>query len=158
MLIERIKADQVEARKARNTLAATLLTTLLGESKMVAKNAQRETPTDEEVTAVLKKFLKGNTETQAALRKAIDTQEQNHPAYVPKDLLDKIDVAGAEQIVLEAYLPKQLSQDELTDIVQVALTGGVEKNVGALMGFLKTRYAGQYDGRVASQAIKTLIG
>jgi uncharacterized protein YqeY len=158
MLIDKITKNQVTARKNRQTTVATLLTTLLGEANMVAKNAQRDKPTDEEVTAVLKKFLKGNAESQAALRKAIETQEQHHPAYVPKDLLDKLGVAGEEQIVLEAYLPKQLSQDELTGIVQGALTGGVEKNVGALMGFLKARYAGQYDGKVASAAIKSLIG
>jgi uncharacterized protein YqeY len=158
MLIDKIKTAQVEVRKARNTLAATLLTTLLGEANMVAKNAQRDKPTDEEVTAVLKKFLKGNAESQAALRKAIETQEQHHPAYVPKELLDKLGVAGEEQVVLESYLPKQFSAEELTHILAGAVVNGTDKSMGALMGFLKARYVGQYDGKVASATIKLLIG
>jgi uncharacterized protein YqeY len=33
----------------------------------------------------------------------------------------------------------------------------VEKNVGALMGFLKANHAGKYDGKIASAAVKTVL-
>lgn len=146
-LIESIKADQVEARKARNTLVATLLTTLLGEANMVAKNAQRDTPTDEEVQAVVKKFLKGNLETQAVLNKA----RPSTPT------LERLGDAQKEQQILESYLPQQLSESELVKIVSSAILAGTASNVGALMGFLKANHAGKYDGKLASAAIKSVL-
>lgn len=158
MLIDTIKNDQVAARKIRNTLAATLLTTLLGEANMVAKNAQRDTPTDEEVTVVLKKFLKGNAETQAIIHKAVAAQEDHNHAYISSTIMDKLTAALEEQKILESYLPKQLSEGELIQIVSAAILAGTAINVGALMGFLKANHAGKYDGKVASTAIKTVLG
>lgn len=146
MLIEKIKTDQVEARKARNTLAATLLTTLLGEANMVAKNAQRDAPTDEEVQAVVKKFLKGNLETQAALSKG-------GPDYRAYQMSEAI----AEQAILESYLPQQLSEEELRQIVIDTIANGTPNNMGALMGYLKSNYVGKYDGKIASAVIKTVL-
>jgi uncharacterized protein YqeY len=156
-LIEKIKASQVEARKARNTLAATLLTTLLGEANMVAKNAQRDAPTDEEVQAVVKKFLKGNAETQAIIHKAVAAQEEHHPAYISQEIMSKLTVAQEEQKILEGYLPQQLSESELIQIVNTAIQAGTASNVGALMGFLKANHAGKYDGKIASAAVKTAL-
>ncbi len=160
MLIEQIKTAQVEARKARNTLASTLLTTLLGEANMVAKNAQREAPTDEEVTAVIKKFLKGNSETQAVLHKAAASQEDQHPAYISADILSRLTVAQEEQKILESYLPKipgLLSESELIQIVSAAISAGTPGNMGALMGFLKANHAGKYDGKIASAAVRAAL-
>jgi uncharacterized protein YqeY len=156
-LIEKIKASQVEARKARNTLAATLLTTLLGEANMVAKNAQRDAPTDEETQAVVKKFLKGNAETQAIIQKAICAQESHNHAYISADILGKLTLAQEEQKILESYLPQQLSESDLIQIVSDALTNGAQKNVGALMGVLKANHAGKYDGKLASTVIKAAL-
>jgi uncharacterized protein YqeY len=143
MLIDQIKQAQVEARKSRNTLAATLLTTLLGEANMVAKNAQRDTPTDEEVTVVVKKFLKGNLETQSFLANGSNPEA--------------LETVKAEQVILEVYLPKQLSEEELVQIVSAAILAGTASNVGALMGFLKANHSGKYDGKIASAAVKTAL-
>jgi uncharacterized protein YqeY len=143
MLIDQIKTAQVEARKSRNTLAATLLTTLLGEANMVAKNAQRDTPTDEEVTVVVKKFLKGNLETQSFLANGSNPEA--------------LETVKAEQVILEVYLPKQLSEEELVQIVSAAILAGTASNVGALMGFLKANHAGKYDGKIASAAVKAVL-
>lgn len=158
MLIEKIKADQVEARKARNTVEATLLTTLLGEANMVAKNAQRETPTDEEVQAVVKKFLKGIAETQTFIHKSVEAQEAHNHAYLSADILNRLSVVQAEQKILEVYLPQQLSESELIQIVSAAISEGTPGNMGALMGFLKANHAGKYDGKLASAAIKLALG
>jgi uncharacterized protein len=156
-LIEQIKKNQVEARKARKTVAATLLTTLLGEANMVAKNAQRALPTDAEVTAVVKKFLDRNAELQASVHKALETQESHNHAYISSDILNRLTVAKEEQAILEGYMPKQIPEDELLALVQGAILGGVEKSMGALMAFLKSNYVGQYDGKVASSVVKAAI-
>ena len=66
-LMDQIKADQVSARKQKMTAVASLLTTLIGEAEMVGKNAGNRAPTDAEVQAVIKKFIKNLDETIAVL-------------------------------------------------------------------------------------------
>lgn len=150
MLIEKIKAAQIEARKAKNSIAATLLTTLLGEANMVAKNAQRDLPTDEEVASVLKKFLDGNAATQDALHKARATDAT----------LERLAVAIEEQTILEGFkslLPKQLTEDELKAIIREAIVNGAKEDIGSLMGVLKKDHAGRYDGKLASAVIREAL-
>lgn len=149
-LIENIKADQIAARKAKNAVAATLLTTLLGEANMVAKNAQRDLPTDGEVAAVLKKFLDGNAATQEALQKARATDAT----------LERLAVAVEEQKILEGFkslLPKQLTEDELKAIVREAIVNGAKEDMGALMGVLKKNHEGLYDGKLASAVVRAAL-
>ena len=52
MLIENLKEDQLIARKNRDQIKATLLTTLIGEAEMVGKNTGNRSPFDEEVVSV----------------------------------------------------------------------------------------------------------
>jgi uncharacterized protein YqeY len=157
MLIEKIKAAQVEARKVRNTVEATLLTTLLGEATM---NAQHADPTDEEVAAVIGRFLKRNKEMQDIIQKSIAAQESHNHSYISADILSRLTVAQEEQKILESYLPKipgLLSESELIQIVNTAIQAGTASTLGALMGYLKANYAGKYDGKVASAAVKTAL-
>jgi len=137
-LIDKVKADQLAARKARDAVAASLLTTLIGEVTTIAKNAGREFPTDEEVTATIRKFLKSNTELQGHL---IDVA--------------LLATAKIEALLLTSFLPKQLTEDELRQVIKNMIDAGAP-NVGAVMTRLKTEYAGEYDGKMASNIIKEL--
>ena len=139
-LIATIKADQLAARKARNQITSSLLTTLIGEATTVAKNAGRELPSDDEVTAIIRKFLKGNAEVQAHLTDDAD-----------------VAVAKTEAAILSGYLPTQLSEDQLREVVKAIVAGGAA-NVGAVMGQLKAKHAGLYDGKMASTIVKELLG
>jgi len=139
-LIDKVKADQLAARKARDQVAASLLTTLIGELTTVAKNAGREYPTDEEVTAVIRKFLKSNTELQTHL---IDVA--------------MLATAKIEALLLSSFLPKQMSEDELREAVKAIVADGAS-NVGAVMGQLKAKHTGLYDGKLASTIIKEVLG
>jgi uncharacterized protein YqeY len=138
-LITEIKAEQITARKNRNAPMAALLTTLIGEAEMVGKNAGREV-LDAEVVATIKKFIKNIDETIKALG-ADDKRAQ--------DAMD-------EKVVLEHFLPKQLSEAELRAYVQeIILTEGA--NMGKIMGVLKSRFDGMYDGKMASSVVKAVL-
>lgn len=140
-LIAQIKKAQIEARKAHERERAQLLTTLIGEAEMVGKNAGREV-TDAEVSAVIKKFLKNMTETIAILG-------EDHP---------QSEAVRFEMNVLEGYMPKQLSEEQLASEIQgihAGLLGAGDKaDMGAIMKFLKLRFEGLYDGKLAATLIK----
>jgi len=97
MLINQIKFDALEARKARQTETATLLTTLYSEASMVGKNAGNRESTDIEVLQVIEKFVKNANEVKNILLK------------------NNKDVSNVDNeiLVLSKYLPQKMSYEEL---------------------------------------------
>ena len=73
------------------------------------------------------------------------------------------DLVAREQEELEVilkYLPEQLSDDEIKDLVQKAITElSVEsmKDMGKLMGYLKPKVEGKADMSIVSKLVKDLI-
>lgn len=62
--------------------------------------------------------------------------------------------------VLSAYLPKQLSNSEIENIVSEQITTmGVSsiREMGKIMGFFNKNYSGQFEGQVVSEIIKNKI-
>lgn len=139
-LIEQIKHNQLAARKGHMTETASLLTTLIGEAEMVGKNVGNRAPTDEEVIAVIKKFVKNIDETL----KVIDPHSDAYGVFV------------REHMVLVAYLPKQLSEIELNGLC-ATIAGEVGKDKGALMKAFKTRFSGQYDGKLLASVVDAFL-
>jgi uncharacterized protein YqeY len=133
-LMEQIKQKQLAARKEGLPIAS-LYTTLLGEAAMIGKNAGDRETTDAEVVAVVKKFIKNTNETIDALT----TRGQNAEMFV------------IERMILEEFLPQQLDEVQLTIIARYF------KSMPEFMKALKERYAGQYDGKLASMVAKKVF-
>lgn len=143
-LMQKIKADQLTARKNREVLKASLLTTLLGEAQTIGKNDGNRDSTDTEVTAVIKKFVKNLSEVLTITEQESSTHQK----------------AMIEKSILESYLPSQLIGDALTCIIQdiIAQVGNNSKSsMGIIMGKLKAEFDGQYDGKEASIIVKNLL-
>lgn len=142
-LLQQIKAAQLQARKDRNAIASNVLTTLIGEASAVGKNAGNRETTDAEVIAAIKKFIKGIDETLVLVK---------HPA-AHQDLL-------VERDVLMAFMPKQITGDELKQVL-IDLSNELDahtlRDMGKIMKVLKERFDGQYDGAAASTLIKGLL-
>jgi len=141
MLVERIKADNLAARKARNIETSTLLTTLYAEVVKIGKDAGNRETTDEETVVVVKKFIKGIDETL-------------HYKGAPDATLQH------EKEILVEYLPVQLSDDELEEIIRdLVLTMNADsvKQMGSVMSALKSEYNGEYDGMTASKLVKSYL-
>lgn len=139
-LITQIKQDQLAARKLKASVIVNLLTTLIGEAEMVSKNAGTSAPSDEEVLAVTKKFLKGINET---LKLTTD--------------LDKISILEQEAKMLSKYLPAELTAEQLKEIIgaQIVLNPNIKQS--GLMAYLKVAYGSAVNGKVASTIVKELL-
>ena len=142
-LLEQIKKDQFEARKNKESLKATLLTTLFSEASMKGKNAGRDT-TDEETVQVIQKFLKGINETIGYLEKGGSESDEALATVV------------AEKAILEAYLPKMVSADELEQVVGGLVASGLN-NMGAVMKALKEKFGSSLDGKLASKVVSAAL-
>lgn len=146
-LFKKIKADQLEARKAKDAVKASLLTTLLGEIQGSVTGGS--TPleyeedgtlkvADADVSKLIKKFVKSANET---IR--LKDNPQTH----------------LELQVLESYLPSQLNDDELKALVaSYKLIGQNEGKVGgALIGFVMSQMKEGYLDRFDASKVKGLL-
>lgn len=143
-LITQIKEKNLSARIQKLAFISNLLTTLIGEAEMIGKNDGNRAPTDAEVLALIRKFVKNNVETITALNSDLDDY--------------RVLLLVQENKLLEKYLPKQLDSDELVSAVR-SIIGELRAtsspaNMGAVMKILKERFEGQYDGKAASMIIK----
>jgi uncharacterized protein YqeY len=138
-LLNKIKADALQARKDRDTVASNLLVTLSSEAGMIGKNNGNRDSTDEEVLRVVKKFLDNARETFGL----INSKHKESLAITEKEIA-----------ILETYMPAQMSEDELTTAINLFKADNPNTNMGAIMKYLQANYAGRYDGKRASQIAK----
>ena len=70
---------------------------------------------------------------------------------------DLINQAKNELAIVEKYMPKQLSKDEVTKIVKEVideLNASSMKNFGQVMGAVMPKVQGQADGKLVNQVVK----
>lgn len=151
MLMEKIRSLQLEARKTRNKTASDLYTTLIGEAAMIGKNDGNRESTDAEVVAIIKKFIKNNGEAQKVLIDSMPPSSDFTPPGAVK-LMDEMEL-------LEALLPSQITGERLRGVIESMKneTGAGPKDMGKIMGLLKQRFDGQYDGKEASVLVKSVL-
>jgi uncharacterized protein YqeY len=140
----RLRSDLNQAMKSRDELrTATLRMTLAAiTTEEVAGAAAREL-SDDEVQRVI-------TRETRKRREAADAFDQGGRA----ELADRERAEGA---VLEGYLPKQLDDAELADLVRAAVieAGATEpRELGAVMKLVQPRVAGRADGRRVSHEVR----
>ncbi len=146
-LFDRISNDIKGAMLAKDKVR---LETLRGIKKefLEAKTAKGAdgTLTDDQATKIMAKMVKQRKETAQIYA------EQNRPELAENEL--------AEAAVIEEYLPKQLSDEELTSRLKeiIAQTGATSaKEMGKVMGVASKALAGQADGKVISAKVRELL-
>lgn len=102
-----------------------------------------------------------DAEILGILAKMIKQRKDSAEVYLTagRDEMGKQELA--EITIIEEFLPKQLSQEEVKAAVQQAITEtGAEsiRDMGKVMGALKGSYAGQMDFGKAGGIVKSLLG
>jgi len=132
-----------EAMKAKDNARRDVVRMTLSAIKQVEIDTQKELG-EEEVLAVLQKEAKKRRETIDEMRKA--GRETDSEQY--------------ELTVIEEFLPRQLTYDEVKAIAQdiIAKVGASSaKDQGKVMGPLMARVKGVADGKIVSQVVRDLL-
>lgn len=130
MLKEQINKDFIAAFKAKSP-AKSLLSVIKGEIQTMEKNTGVENLSDAEVTKILLKFSKG-------IKQNIELGSES---------------AKAELEIVEGYLPKQMSQEEIQAKIDEIVAGGAT-HIGQIMKEFATLPA---DKKLVSQLARTAI-
>lgn len=146
--IQEIKAAQLGARKAKDAERASLLTTLIGESEIVGKNAGNRESTDEEVIKVIKRFEKNIVDT-ITISETKKVPQQTYAQYIH------------ELSIIREFLPEKISdaivqQDIATVMLNEALAYE-QKSLGVITKELRAKYGDQFDGQQISTQFKQMM-
>lgn len=163
MLLESLKADLLTARKAKDAVAIGLLNPLVSDIVKFGKDAPQRgeaaprEPTDVEAIGKIKNYLENALETLKAL-----LSRQMSADFVLTDAFkDSLVKTEREIAMLHTYLPQQLSETDITGLVEAAIAekglARDKSSMGPLMAHLKTTYAGRYDGKIASQVVTRIL-
>ncbi len=130
MLKLKITEDLKSAMKSKDTNKLGIIRVLKGEIERSEQTSTGKVElTDGEIVKIVKKLIEAIKETTN----------------------DKTELA-----VLDVYLPKQLSEDEIKIIVATVKQSGVSQ-MGDFMKHFKTNYDGQYDGKLLSNLVKEAL-
>ncbi len=144
-MLARIEADLKAALKGGQKRRVATLRLLLSALKNERIQAQRDL-TDEEI--------------EAAIRRAVKQRREAIEQYQRGGRQDLVDAETEELGILQAYLPRELSETELEEAVKSVmkdkgLSSG--KDVGLVMKELMARYRGRVDGKRAQEMARRLL-
>lgn len=146
-LFDEISNGIKEAMLARNKVRLEALRGVKKEflEAKTAKGASGEL-SDEQALKIIQKMVKQRHESAAIFK------ENNRPEMAEAEL--------AEAEALSAYLPKQLSREELTPIIKTLIEKlGVSdaKQMGRVIGAAQKELAGKAEGKLISEVVKELL-
>jgi hypothetical protein len=126
----KVSEDLKTAMKEKNAVKLSILRVLKGEIERQEQtpNGKIELP-DGNIVSLIKKLVEGIKET---------TNNQDEIA------------------ALDIYLPKQLTQDAMLELIAGLKANGVT-SMGEFMKHFKTNFDGQYDGKVLSNLVKLVL-
>lgn len=145
-LRDQIDADMKEAMKAKDAPRLGALRMVKNEIRKKEID-ERITLDDEAVTGVLVRLVKQRQESVDQYR-----------AGGRQDLVDK---ETAELTLIQSYLPEQMSEDKVRELVTaaVAQTGAASvRDMGKVMGVLMPQVKGRADGKLVNQLVKAALG
>ena len=146
MLLERIKDDMKQAMRDHAKARLSTIRLILAAVKQIEVD-QRITLEDTDVLAIIDKMVKQR-----------------------RDSIEQFDKAGRDDLsnkekfeieVIQEYLPQQLTESEITNLITEAISStGAEsmRDMGKVMGILKPKMQGRADMGSVSGLIKKQLG
>jgi len=137
-LLKQLEADYKTALKAGERLRVDTIRLVKAAAQRVAIEKRKDTLEDAEVIQVLGQQAKQRRETIEAAKGG--------------ERQDVLNQATQELAILESYLPQQLSEAELTRLIDEAVQS-VGPQQGAIMKYVLSKAAGAADGKQVSRLV-----
>ena len=141
-LLQQLTSDMVSAMENRDKETLNVVRML----KAAVQNEQIELGHD----------LSANEEI-AVMAREYKQRKESLEEFEKAGREDLINQAKNELAIVEKYMPKQLSKDEVTKIVKEVideLNASSMKNFGQVMGSVMPKVQGQADGKLVNQVVK----
>jgi len=141
---EQIQKSMKDAMRAKDTLRLECLRMAKG-AILVKEKASSKDVTEDEVVAVL--------------RTEVKKRQQSIELFEEHDKMEEADAARQEIVVLESFLPQQLSAEDLEAKVRAYLADHPDINhAGKLTGAMKKELGDAADGKMLNEICRKALG
>ena len=143
--IEKIKQDMYAAMKSKDKVKATILRSLLSNLKKI-EIEKKEPIAEPEYLSIVKKMVK-------QLKESIDV-------YSQAGRIELAEKEKSELSIIEDYLPKQFSEEEILELIKNIISEISAKNIsdiGKVMAIVMKKGGGKVDGGIANRIAKELL-
>lgn len=144
-LLKQLRKDNMMAMKEHDTVKKGVLDMVISAVALAEKEKGVELSKEDELTYV-----------QRELKQTRDSLQQT-----PASRTDLIEETKKKIEILESYLPKQLSAEEIKEAIKKILSEKglepVKKSQGVVMKEMMAQYKGQVDGKLVNQVLGTLL-
>lgn len=144
MLKEELKKNEIAAMKARDKQTVNVLRLVNAEIKSYEVN-ERQDITDDGIIKIIEKQIK-------QLKEALEYAEKLNDEA-------KIEEGNFAIKLLTPYLPKQLSEEEVTAMLKEIIANGnyTAKDMGNIMKEIMPKVAGKFDRSKINPMVKSLL-
>jgi len=145
-LKNQLQADLMAAMKAHDEVKTSVLRMVKAAIMKFEVSGDRKEATDADILSIVNKEIKSRK----------DSVEQ----FTGGNRMDLADKEAAEIKVLEAYMPPQMSEDEVKQVVLEVMneTGATSKaDIGKVMGPVMAKVKGLADGGMVNKIVGSLL-
>lgn len=144
-LLTQLRKENMQAMKDHDTVKKGVLSLVISSIALAEKEGGKVLTKDEELTYVQRELK----QTREAL------------AETPASRQDLIDETNRKIAILESYLPKQMSEDEIRAAIEKIMAENnlepVKKSQGVIMKSMMAEYKGKIDGKMVSKILGTIL-
>ena len=140
MIIQELQKANIEAMKAHNTNARSILSVVISRCKLleVELRSKEKELTDEDVLGIIQKILKELSDEK--------------DGYIKTNNLERAKLIDEQAEIIKVYLPKQLTEDEIL----LEINKLEDKSIPSIMKHFKTNFAGKVDMSLVSKVARGL--
>ena len=138
--------DAMRAKEERKLSTLRMVNSTIKNADIEARGEGKPPLSDEDLLRVLQKMIKQRQE-------AVELYDKGGRAELAAQEREEI-------AIIQAYLPKQMSEDDVKAAISSAITetgAAGMKDMGKVIGVLRAKYAGQLDFGKASGLVKAAL-
>lgn len=138
MILDQIKKANMQALKDKDQVARGIYSIVMTKAmqQTIVKREKGEELNDADMVAILQKTIK-----------ELGDESEN---YTKAGNSEKASEIARQAQILEAYLPKMLSEEEIHNII----AGLEDKSIPSVMKYFKANYAGKCEMRLVQEVLK----
>ena len=144
--LDRLNHDLKEAMRSKDKVRLSVIRMVKGAMQNEAIQFKKDMLTEDEALTVLLREVKQRKDSLQEFEKA---NRQDLAAKLQEELQ-----------ILDEYMPEQLSEDELREIVSQAIeeTGATsKKDIGKVMSYVLPKVKGEADGGIVNKIVQQLL-
>ncbi len=147
---DRIDSNLKDAMRAKDKLRTgtlRLVTAAIKDRDIEARGTGKEQISEQDIMALLQKMIK--------------QREESAKIYDENDREELAKVERAEIAIIDEFLPQAMGEEELSAAIKSAIeqAGATSlRDMGKVVGVLKSQYPGQIDFGKASKTVKDMLG